>query len=74
MTLCMFFLVDTEYSSLCASTLQGGMKAVLFTDSFQVGMMFAGLIAILIQGNVELGGFEEAWKKAEEGGRVEFDE
>ena len=47
------FLVDTVYNSLCASTLQGGMKAVLFTDSFQVGMMFAGLIAILIQGNLE---------------------
>nr|XP_022319757.1 sodium-dependent multivitamin transporter-like [Crassostrea virginica] len=31
----------------------GGMEAVLFTDSFQVGMMFAGLIAILIQGNLE---------------------
>lgn len=50
------------------------MKAVLFTDSFQVGMMFAGLLAILIQGNIELGGFHEAWKKAEESGRVYFDE
>lgn len=50
------------------------MKAVLFTDSFQVGMMFAGLIAILIQGNIELGGFQEPWNKAEESGRVYFDE
>ncbi|XP_022318074.2 sodium-coupled monocarboxylate transporter 1-like [Crassostrea virginica] len=61
-------IVCTLYTTI------GGMKAVLFTDSFQVGMMFAGLIAILIQGNVELGGFSEAWKKAEEGGRVEFDD
>ncbi|XP_062591301.1 sodium-coupled monocarboxylate transporter 1-like [Saccostrea cucullata] len=59
-------IVCTIYTTI------GGMKAVLFTDSFQVGMMFAGLIAILIQGNVELGGFDQAWKKAEESGRVYF--
>nr|XP_034311781.1 sodium-coupled monocarboxylate transporter 1 [Crassostrea gigas]XP_034311782.1 sodium-coupled monocarboxylate transporter 1 [Crassostrea gigas]XP_034311783.1 sodium-coupled monocarboxylate transporter 1 [Crassostrea gigas]XP_034311784.1 sodium-coupled monocarboxylate transporter 1 [Crassostrea gigas] len=61
-------IVCTLYTTI------GGMKAVLFTDSFQVGMMFAGLLAILIQGNIELGGFHEAWKKAEESGRVYFDD
>lgn len=50
------------------------MKAVLFTDSFQVGMMFAGLLAILIQGNIELGGFANAWEEAEKSGRVYFTE
>lgn len=65
-------LQDDIKAVLCL--LQGGMKAVLFTDSFQVGMMFAGLLAILIQGNIELGGCHEAWKKAEESGRVYFDE
>ncbi|XP_048758260.2 sodium-coupled monocarboxylate transporter 1-like [Ostrea edulis] len=59
-------IVCTLYTTI------GGMKAVLFTDSFQVGMMFAGLLAILIQGNIELGGFANAWEEAEKSGRVYF--
>jgi Na+/proline symporter len=50
------------------------MKAVLITDSFQVIIMFAGLLAILIKGSIEVGGFSEAWSRAYDSGRVKFDE
>lgn len=50
------------------------MKAVLITDSFQVIIMFTGLIAILIKGSIEVGGFGEAWQLAYDSGRVYFDE
>ena len=55
-------------------TVQGGMKAVLWTDCFQVGMMLAGYVAILIQGSIEVGGFSAAWDIMDKSGRVIFDE
>ncbi|XP_069124073.1 sodium-coupled monocarboxylate transporter 2-like [Argopecten irradians] len=55
-------------------TCLGGMKAVLWTDTFQVVMMFAGLIAILIKGSIESGGLALAWEKAENSSRVVFDD
>ncbi|CAG2198860.1 SLC5A6 [Mytilus edulis] len=60
--------VCTLYTSI------GGMKAVLITDSFQVIIMFTGLIAILIKGSIEVGGFGEAWQLAYDSGRVYFDD
>ncbi|XP_064601430.1 sodium-coupled monocarboxylate transporter 1-like [Liolophura sinensis] len=53
-------------------TTLGGMKAVLWTDAFQASMMFAGLIAVLIQGSIVKGGFENAWQIAAENHRVYF--
>ena len=54
--------------------MQGGMKAVLWTDCFQVCMMLAGLFAVLIRGIIYVGGFSDAWEKMEQTGRVVFDE
>ena len=56
------------------TAVQGGMKAVLWTDCFQVGMMLAGLLAVLIRGSMAVGGFAAAWEKMEQSGRVLFDE
>ncbi|KAK3091104.1 hypothetical protein FSP39_017149 [Pinctada imbricata] len=50
----------------------GGMKAVLWTDSFQVGLMMAGLLAVLIKGSIEVGGFSKAWDIAYKSGRINF--
>lgn len=61
-------LVCTFYTTL------GGLKAVLWTDTFQVGMMFAGLFAIVIKGTAEVGGLSEAWNHFQESGRVIFDD
>ena len=50
------------------------MKAVLWTDTFQICIMIAGLLAALIQGAVEVGGFQRAWDIAAENDRVNFSE
>lgn len=38
---------------------QGGMKAVLWTDTLQMAIMVAGLLAILIQGCIKVGGVSQ---------------
>lgn len=50
------------------------MKAVLWTDSFQTIMMVVGLMATLIQGCIEMGGFSNAWEIAKNNERVYFTE
>ncbi|KAI0212780.1 Sodium-coupled monocarboxylate transporter 1 [Lamellibrachia satsuma] len=53
-------------------TALGGMKAVMWTDVFQIGVMFVGLFAILIKGSLDHGGFGNIWKMMEEGDRIHF--
>ena len=50
------------------------MKAVLWTDTFQAGVIFAGLLAVLIQGSIVQGGFGNAWEIANNRSRILFDE
>ncbi|CAG5135836.1 unnamed protein product, partial [Candidula unifasciata] len=50
----------------------GGMKAVLWTDSFQVIMMVISLLAILIQAAVIVGGWGYAWESAGRTNRIWF--
>lgn len=51
---------------------QGGMKAVIWTDSLQVMIMFAGILTILITGSIKLGGLDVAWRVANENDRIKF--
>ncbi|XP_059167278.1 sodium-coupled monocarboxylate transporter 1-like [Physella acuta] len=50
----------------------GGMKAVLWTDSFQIFMMIASLVVILIKGDIVGGGFNQTWTSAERTNRIYF--
>ncbi|XP_067935270.1 sodium-coupled monocarboxylate transporter 2-like [Watersipora subatra] len=59
-------LVCTFYTTL------GGMKAVMYTDLIQIVIMFSGMTAILIKGSLDVGGFQEVWKRAGEGDRLEL--
>ncbi|XP_064613869.1 sodium-dependent multivitamin transporter-like [Liolophura sinensis] len=59
-------IVCTFYTTL------GGMKAVLWTDSFQVIMMFMSILAVLIQGFIEVGGISRAWEIATQNERIEI--
>ena len=69
---CFTIFPDTEYY---VSTLwQGGMKAVVWTDTFQAIIIVVGLLAVLIRGSIVTGGFAQAWKLADERGRIKFDE
>ncbi|KAL0882297.1 hypothetical protein ABMA27_000817 [Loxostege sticticalis] len=60
-------LACTFYSTL------GGMKAVLFTDLLQSALMFGAVFSIVVFSSVQLGGFEQIFVKAREGGRLNFD-
>ncbi|CAL1548108.1 unnamed protein product [Lymnaea stagnalis] len=60
--------VVTFYTTL------GGMKAVLWTDTFQAGVIIAGLLAVLIKGSIIQGGFDKAWEIANRNDRIIFDE
>uniref|UniRef100_A0A4W3KKR9 Sodium-coupled monocarboxylate transporter 2-like n=1 Tax=Callorhinchus milii TaxID=7868 RepID=A0A4W3KKR9_CALMI len=51
---------------------QGGIKAVVWTDVFQICVMVAGLLAVLIQGSIHVGGFGKVWSIAQKGGRLNF--
>ncbi|XP_022109169.1 sodium-coupled monocarboxylate transporter 1-like [Acanthaster planci] len=55
-------------------TTLGGIKAVVWTDVFQTLVMFAGLLAVIIQGSIVFGGFQNIWQINQEGGRIVFNE
>ncbi|XP_048776215.2 sodium-coupled monocarboxylate transporter 1-like [Ostrea edulis] len=59
-------LVCTFYTAL------GGLRAVVWTDTFQTFVVIAGLIAIIAQGSIDLGGFGNIWKIANNGNRIFF--
>uniref|UniRef100_UPI00398E5E07 sodium-coupled monocarboxylate transporter 1-like isoform X1 n=2 Tax=Pristiophorus japonicus TaxID=55135 RepID=UPI00398E5E07 len=59
-------LVCTLYTAL------GGIKAVVWTDVFQLCIMVIGLLTVLIQGSIHVGGLGKIWNIAENGGRINF--
>jgi len=65
-------IVITGGSTLLYTTL-GGMKAVIYTDVMQFGVLMAGIITILFVAVQKTpGGLEGAWQIAEAGGRTQF--
>ncbi|CAI9723615.1 sodium-coupled monocarboxylate transporter 1-like [Octopus vulgaris] len=58
--------VSTFYTTV------GGMKAVVWSDTFQATMMVIGLLCVLIQGSIEVGGLSKAWEIAAENHRIKF--
>ncbi|KAJ8023599.1 Sodium-coupled monocarboxylate transporter 1 [Holothuria leucospilota] len=59
-------IICTFYTSI------GGLKTVVWTDAFQVCIMLSGLLAVIIEGSVQLGGLREAWQIADSRGRIDF--
>jgi Na+/proline symporter len=49
-------IICTIYTSI------GGMKSVLWTDTFQTVLIFAGQISVLAIGASTFGGFDKLWK------------
>ena len=46
------------------------MKAVLWADTLQMTIVFAGMFTILIVGAKNLGGLDKAWDIADKNGRI----
>ncbi|XP_075065348.1 sodium-coupled monocarboxylate transporter 1-like isoform X2 [Mixophyes fleayi] len=59
-------LVCTLYCAL------GGIKAVIWTDAFQIVIMVAGFIAVIIRGVVVQGGIQTIINDSYHGGRLNF--
>ncbi|XP_072045269.1 sodium-coupled monocarboxylate transporter 1-like isoform X2 [Amphiura filiformis] len=49
----------------------GGMKAVLWTDVFQVTVMMMGFLAVIIQGSINVGGIGRVFDIARDSGRLD---
>lgn len=47
-----------------------GLKAVIWTDTFQAVIMYAGLLALVIKGTMSVGGLRNVFRIADEGGRL----
>ena len=65
---------DKMFHYLCffLFCIQGGLKAVIWTDVFQSTIMVAGLIVVVIVGSIEVGGFGEVWRINKEFDRLNF--
>lgn len=58
-------IVCTFYCSL------GGLKAVVWTDAFQMVVMIVGFLTVLIQGSNRVGGFDNVLEQARNGSRLD---
>lgn len=59
-------IVCTFYCTL------GGLKAVVWTDAFQMVVMVVGFLSVLIEGTIQNGGPSEVWKIASNGSRLDI--
>ncbi|KAL7643192.1 UNVERIFIED_CONTAM: hypothetical protein RMT77_006482 [Armadillidium vulgare] len=57
-------VVVTIYSTI------GGIRAVIWTDVFQLTVMLLGLLVVVIAGVIDAGGFSYVWETALKGGRL----
>lgn len=51
--------------------LQGGLKAVVWTDVIQTMMMFSAMLLVIIKGTTDIGGIGVLWERAVSSGRIE---
>lgn len=51
-------------------SLQGGLKAVIWTDVFQTLVMFLGQLVVIIVGSTRVGGLGNAWEVASQHGLI----
>lgn len=51
-------------------SMQGGLKAVLWTDVFQAGIMLLSLAVIVGKGVTDVGGLDLVWQRVSDGDRL----
>nr|CAD7394485.1 unnamed protein product [Timema cristinae] len=52
--------------------ISGGMKAVVWSDCFQVVMLFLSMFAVLLKGTADIGGFGVVWSRNSDAGRIQL--
>lgn len=73
--ICVFYTILVSWLVLlCGSCfcklLQGGIKAVVYTDTWQTLVMFFSVTVVVVLGVVYIGGFDVIFDRAFEGGRI----
>ncbi|KAH8382273.1 hypothetical protein KR009_002597, partial [Drosophila setifemur] len=67
-------LINIMVSSICIFyTMLGGIKAVVWTDVVQGGIMLLSVVAVGVLGTIRSGGISTVMEYASEGGRFNFD-
>ena len=64
----------TTYKIGFRSFHQGGMRAVIWTDTFQILVSLIGVLVLLIKSVIVVGGLGVAWESALRTGRIKFSE
>ena len=54
------------------SPFQGGLKAVVWTDAFQMVVMIVGFLTVLIQGSARAGGLSNVLEHSANGSRLKL--
>ncbi|XP_065372256.1 sodium-coupled monocarboxylate transporter 2-like [Calliphora vicina] len=66
-------LINTVICSICIFyTMLGGIKAVVWTDVVQAGIMISSVVLVGVLGTLKVGGLSKVLEYAEEGGRLDF--
>lgn len=55
-----------------SNSLQGGFKAVLWTDTLQLILMLVTMFTVFFKGNSDVGGFAAVINASTASGRIEF--
>ncbi|XP_046643614.1 sodium-coupled monocarboxylate transporter 1-like [Daphnia pulicaria] len=58
--------VCTFYTAL------GGLKAVVWTDTLQIFVMYGSFITVLVKGSMDIGGLNTVWQRNFNSSRIEF--
>jgi hypothetical protein len=48
------------------------MKAVVWTDCFQVMILYSSMFAVLVKGTIDIGGLATVWERNSQSGRSDF--
>jgi Na+/proline symporter len=54
------------------NVMQGGLKAVVWTDTLQTILMFMGVVIVMILGTAHVGGLGVVFDRSAQSGRLEF--
>uniref|UniRef100_A0A8C4LXR6 Solute carrier family 5 member 6 n=1 Tax=Equus asinus asinus TaxID=83772 RepID=A0A8C4LXR6_EQUAS len=65
-----FIFQMTSVTGVLSFSLQGGLKAVIWTDVFQTLVMFLGQLSVIIVGSAKVGGLGHVWDVASQHGRI----
>ncbi len=52
--------------------MQGGIKAVVWTDTIQIMLMYGSIITVIVKGVLDVGGLETVWLRNYNSSRIEL--